>query len=219
MMMSPDTFYEIKLKGKNAAQIMTVIRGLKQEIGRLKNIAEHPDYHIREVVTCPSEITQIYCSRKYLERAKQALIEAGGEYIPSLAEQKAMEFDANIPYINKVVFSIGGFFSGYETKTYTIDGDKVHRHVEHSLILTPSNIGDGKIEPLDKEEFLSELKDLHIGEWRKNYNTRRFGFVVMDGTQWELNIYFANGHKPVKISGDNAYPYNFDSVLDLFEIE
>ena len=219
MMMSPDTFYEIKLKGKNAAQIMTVIRGLKQEIGRLKNIVEHPDYKYREIEVHPSETVQIGASRHYLECAKQALIEAGGEYIPSATEQKAIEFNDNIPYINKVVFSIGGFFSGYETKTYTIDGDKVHRHVEHSLILTPSNIGDGEIEPLDKEEFLSELEDLRIGEWRKNYNTRRFGFVVMDGTQWELNIYFSNGHKPVKISGDNAYPYNFDNVLDLFEIE
>ena len=44
MMICPETFYETKLKGKTTAEIMTVIRGLKQEIGRLKNIAEHPEY-------------------------------------------------------------------------------------------------------------------------------------------------------------------------------
>lgn len=44
MMICPETFYEDKLKGKTATQIMTAIRGLKQEIGRLKNVVEHPDY-------------------------------------------------------------------------------------------------------------------------------------------------------------------------------
>ena len=44
MMISPEAFYEINLKGKTADQIMTIIRGLKQELGRLKNIVEHPEY-------------------------------------------------------------------------------------------------------------------------------------------------------------------------------
>jgi len=216
MMISPEAFYEDELKGKTAEQTMTVIRGLKQEIGRLKNIVEHPDY---ECLMHPSERVRIYCSQRYLERAKQAFVEVGGTYIPSAAEKKAMDFDNNIPFIHKVEFCIGGYFNGYETKTYTIDGDKVHTDVEHSLILKPSNIGDYEIEEIDKDYLLNALKDLHIGEWRKNYSTKRFGYLVCDGTQWHLEIYFSNGHKPVKIYGDNAYPYNFDKVLELFEIE
>ena len=216
MMISPESFYEDELKGKTAEQIMTVIRGLKQEIGRLKNIVEHPDY---ECLMHPSERVRIYCSQRYLERAKQAFAEVGGTYIPSAAEMKAMDFDGNIPFINKVEFCIGGYFNGYETKAYTIDGDKVHTDVEHSLILKPSNIGDYEIEEMGKDYLLNALKDLHIGEWRKNYSTKRFGYLVCDGTQWHLEIYFSNGHKPIKIYGDNAYPYNFDKVLELFEIE
>lgn len=219
MMICPETFYEDRLKGKTPAQIMTVIRGLKQEIGRLKNIVEHPDYKSREFVMHPSESAQIFCTQLYLERAKQALVEAGGEYMPSASEQKATDFDNNIPYINKIEFCIGGYFGGYETKTYTIVGDKIHTHIEHSLNITPSNIGDAEIEPFDKEEFLEQIDSLRIGEWRNNYNTKRFGIMVMDGTQWHLEIYFSNGHKPVKIYGDNAYPYNFDRLLELFEIE
>ena len=211
MMICPETFYEEKLKGKTATEIMTVIRGLKQEIGRLKNIAEHPEY---QCMMHPSEYVRIKCSRDYLERAKQALIEASGEYVPSAAEKKAMDFDANIPYINKVVFSIGGYFDGYETKTYTIKGDKVHTYIEHSLMLKPSNFDDGDIEPWDKEEFLEGLKNLHIGEWRRRYDSD-----ILDGTQWTLDIYFSNDHKPVKIYGSNAYPYNFNRALELFEIE
>lgn len=216
MMICSETFYEMNLKGKTAEQIMTVIRSLKREIGRLKNIAEHPDY----VCTIhPSECVRISCSRDYLERAKQALEEAGGTYIPSAAEKKAMEFDSNIPYINKVSFCIGGFLSGYESKTYIIDGDIVRAHVENSTILTPSPMGDFETEEINKEYFLNSLKYLHIGEWRKHYNTERYGIKVLDGTQWKLEIYFYNGYKPVEICGDNAYPYNFDRALELFEVK
>ncbi len=72
---------------------------------------------------------------------------------------------------------------------------------------------------MDKDYLFEMLQRLHIGGWRKNYNTRRFGYMVYDGTQWHLEFYFSNNHKPVKIYGDNAYPYNFDRVLELFEIE
>lgn len=207
MMISPETFYEMHLKGKTPEQIMTVIRSLKRRIGRLKSIVEHPNY---ECTMHPSERVQISCSRLYLLEAQMALMEAGGTYTPSAAERKAMKFDENIPFINKVVFSIGGYWEGYETKTYTIKDDKVHTYVEHSLNLTPSNIGE--IEPMDKEYFLNSIEELHIGEWRRRYDSD-----VCDGTQWELEIYFSNGRRPVMFYGNNAYPYNFDSVLSLFD--
>ena len=219
MMICDETFYEMRLKGKTPEQIMTVIRGLKREITRLKNIVEHPNYELRSMVIHPTEKVQISMNREYLERAKQALVETVGSYKPSAAEQKSLDFDNSIPYINKIEFSIGGFFGGYETKTYTIDTDKVRVDVEHSLIPKPSNIGDAEIEEIDKQEFLEAFKDLRIGEWRKKYDTYRFNIAVMDGTQWHLEIYFSNGHRPVKIHGDNAYPYNFDRLLELFEIE
>ena len=60
---------------------------------------------------------------------------------------------------------------------------------------------------------------MHIGEWRTSYTLERFGYHVCDGTQWELEIYFSKGHKPVKIYGDNAYPYNFDVLQELLGIE
>ena len=216
MMSSPETFYEMNLKGKTPDQIMTVIRGLKQEIGSLKNIVEHPEY---KCAMCPSEGVRISCSRDYLERAKQALTEAGGTYIPSAAEKKSMAFDENIQFVNKVEFCIGGHFPGYEIKTYTIDGDRIHAHSEHMIFPNPSNFEGTEIESPDKDDFLEALKDLHIGEWRRRYNTYRFGYAICDGTQWSLKLYFSNGHRPVKIFGDNAYPYNFDRVLELFEIE
>lgn len=214
MMTCPDTFYEMRLKGKTPEQIMSVIRGLKQEIGKLKNFMEHPDYKYREWVVHPSEDVQIACNRLYLEKAKQSLAEVGGTYTPSASEQKAINFNNDILHIRKVVFSIGGFFGGYETKTFTVDGDKVHVKAEHTF--KPEEVNT---EELDATAFFEEFKDLHIGEWRRVYDTHRFGIAVMDGTQWELEIYFSNGRRAAKFHGSNAYPYNFDRLLDLFEIE
>ena len=216
MMICPETFYEMNLKGKTAEQIMTTIRGLKQEIGRLRNIIEHPEY---ECTVHPSEQVRIACYRSYLDRAIQAFEETGSTYIPSAAEKKATEFDANIPYITNVFFSIGGFFNGYKTRKYTIDGDKIRGQISQSIFYNLTNIDDAEILEMEIDDFFSALKDLHIGQWRKHYNTHRFGYLVCDGFQWHFEIYFSNGYKPVKISGDNAYPYNFDQLLELFKVE
>ena len=217
MMICPETFYEMELKGKTKEEIMTVIRGLKREIGHLKNVMENPEYDSREWVIHPTEKVQISMNREYLERSKQALVEAGGTYTPSKAERRAMDFEDCIPFIKKIVFAKGGFFGGYETKTYTVDGDKINVQVEHTF--NESSDKNGENDAWNKEEFLELFKDLHIGEWRRNYDTFRFGVAVMDGTQWWLEIYFSNGRRPVKIYGSNAYPYNFDRLLELFEME
>lgn len=72
-------------------------------------------------------------------------------------------------------------------------------------------------EPASKQDILDTIKSMHIGEWRTRYTLERFGYHVCDGTQWELEIYFSNEHKPVKIYGDNAYPYNFDVLQELID--
>ena len=131
MMISPETYYEMNLKGKTADQIKSAIRGLKNEIGRLKNVMEHPDYG-SEPVMCPSESTRLWCTREYFERAKVALAEVGGEYKPSQAELKALEFDNNFSAISEIVFTIGGYFGGYETRTISLDGGDLQVNVQHS---------------------------------------------------------------------------------------
>lgn len=214
MMISSEGYYEEYLKGKNEKQIMTAIHGLKQEMGRLKNTMESPDYG-SEAIIMPSESTRLWCTRLYLDRAKQALADVGGTYVPSKAEQKAELFDASIPAISRVIFGIGGFFGGYETRTITVDEEHIHFDVEHSLILKPSNLPDWLDYPCDKDEFLDGLRELHIGEWRTNYMNP----YVLDGTQWELTIELSDGHKPFKTGGSNAYPYNFDALQELLGIE
>lgn len=218
MMISPEGYYEEYLQGRTAEQIMTAIRGLKQEIGHLKNTMEHPEYG-REPIMHPSEDVRLWCTRMYLERAKQALVEAGGIYTPSKAEMQVAEFEKSIPSICKVVFTIGGFFSGHETHTITLDDKHLHMDVEHSFIPKPSNFFIEADYPLEKDEFLEGIRGLYISEWRRTYDTRRFGYEVLDGTQWELKIFFSDGHKPVVKYGSNSYPYNFNKFLELLGID
>ena len=215
MMIDPSTYGEMYLKGKNAAQLVTEIRRWKREIGWLKNIAENPDDRCK---VNPSEEVRISCIRKYIAVAKKALAEAGGTYTPSRAERKDEEVNANLPHLLRLELSIGGYFGGFETRTFTVCGDTVKGDITHSMIQKPSYLYDPDDE-ICKEDFLEGLIDLHIGEWRRCYDPRRFGYEVMDGTQWQLDLYFSNGYRHIKIHGSNSYPYNFDKLLALLNID
>ncbi len=61
--------------------------------------------------------------------------------------------------------------------------------------------------------------NINIGEWRRRYTTNRFGYVVCDGTQWELEFEYNNDQRPVRFNGDNSYPYNFNKFQMLFGID
>lgn len=60
---------------------------------------------------------------------------------------------------------------------------------------------------------------MYIGEWRKSYTTKRFGYTILDGTQWNLEIEFSNDTKTFKSGGDNSFPYNFDDFQRLLGID
>ena len=217
MMISPEGYYEEYLKGKSKEQILSAIRGLKQEIGYLKNSMENPHYG-QEPGMRPSEDTRIHWTREYLDRAKLAYAEAGGTYTMSKSEEKATDFDSNIAFISKITFSIGGFFGGYRSYVVEISDNlkaytKLWENVEPLALLDTDND-----ETFTKATFISALADLYIGEWRGSYSTQRFGYMVCDGTQWELEFEYNNGHKPVRFNGDNSYPYNFDKLKMLFGI-
>ena len=218
MMIGPEGYYEEYLSGKNKEQILTVIRGLKQEIGHLKNTMESPDYGVKPIMH-PSEDTRLHWTCEYLERAKQAYAEAGGTYTLSKSEEKAADFDANMDVICKITFSIGGFFGGY--RSYVVElSDELKAYTklwegEEPLLL----LDDNSKEPFTKDTFIAALKDLHVGEWRRRYSTKRFGYTVCDGTQWKLEFEYNNGHKSVRFDGDNSYPYNLDKFQMLFGIK
>jgi hypothetical protein len=63
-------------------------------------------------------------------------------------------------------------------------------------------IDSAKIVPTDRQwgEFQEALNKLNIWEWRTNY----INHTVVDGTQWSLEIKYANGS--LKTFGSNSFP-------------
>ncbi len=188
MMISPEGFYECEIRGKDSEGILRVIGRLKREMAKLKRTMEHPEYGNAPILH-PSEATRLWCTRLYLERAKEALAETGRPYEPTSAELRVMDFDANIRNISGITLRIGGFFC--VDRTYKADLN---------------------------EEFLDGFARLHVGEWRRYYHPGRFGYEVLDGTQWELTIEYGNGRKSFTSGGSNAYPYNFRELTGLLGI-
>lgn len=96
------------------------------------------------------------------------------------------------------------------------------------MMISPESYYEEYLKGKTKEQIMSTIRglkqeigrltDLHIGEWRRRYTTQRFGYMVLDGTQWDLVFEYHNGHKPVRFDGDNAYPYNFARLERLFGI-
>lgn len=211
MMVCPETYYEMNLKGKDEKQLLSAIRGLKNEIGRLKNVMEHPDYKSKAIIH-PSEDVRISCNREYLARAIQALEEMGGNYQPSKAELKAIDFQNNLEYVSIITFEIGGFFDGMTKYTLEFQEDDVH-FVSSKFDMTLEETS------MNKETIMWLLSRLYIGEWRKNYDPERFGYCVLDGTQWNVSFEYSNGHKKVEFSGSNDYPYNFNEFIDIFNLD
>lgn len=218
MMISPENYCEEYLREKDAKQILSIIRGLKNEMGHLKNIMEHPDYGTESKV-CPSESVRLSCTRENLERAKQALVEVGGTYNPSRTELRTLDFISNVNHISKFTFSIGGFFGGYNTYIADLSGNELKFESKQGEASTPMKVFNKDGEPLTKESFLEGIRKLHMGEWKRSYSPERFGHMVLDGTQWEIEIEYDNGHRKVRFDGDNSYPYNFFDLQALFGVE
>ena len=214
MMISPEYCYEEYLKGKNEKQILSVIRGLKKHIWHLKNVMENPNYDTDPIIH-PSEDVQISCNRLYLQRAIKALGDMGCPYKYSKTEMKSIELQNNLEYISKITFEIGGYFQGFTE--YTIEMADDSATMSSTYQLSPERNETEK--KIGRNELLYQLSELYIGEWRKDYSSERFGIAVLDGTQWELKFEFNNGRRPCKFSGSNSYPYNFNKLLDIFEID
>ncbi len=112
-----------------------------------------------------------------------------------------------------MVFERNGWLFGSETVTCTVHNDKVH--VENSGNFISKEL------PYDytvsTKEFLSGLRKLHIGNWKKEY-LEDGDYVTCDGIDWKLKIVYSDGRPAFESQGSNAYPDNyadFESFLGI----
>ena len=157
MMISPETYYEECLQGKSQSAILQQIGLLKKEIKRLKEVMES-DNNSPEAMIMPSPLTRIKCNREYLEMAKLALEEAGGQYELTDEDLRDQSFNTKLAAMHRFTLEIGGFFNGYTKYKYTISGDLVLFDADHSFYLKPSNLP--LYEPFTREEFVRSIAAL-----------------------------------------------------------
>lgn len=96
------------------------------------------------------------------------------------------DFEKNVSAISKLVFSINGFFRRCEIRTYTMDDEHLYLDVDSPFALDPKNFNNKPNYLCSKDEFLEGLRELHIGEWRRKYDLRRFGYMALDGIDWKF---------------------------------
>ena len=212
MMISPEVYYEEYLQGKSQTEVLQQINFLRQELGRLKEVVESVE-NSPEAMIMPSPLTRIKCNREYLEMAKLALEEAGGQYVPTDEELRDQSFNSKLAAMYRFTLEIGGFFDGYTKYKYTISGERVLFDADHSFYPKPSNLP--VYEPFSREEFVRGIAALHIGEWKERYEN----LYVLDGTQWSISIEYEDGKEPFEIYGRNAYPYNFEELIEFLGID
>lgn len=218
MMLTVDEYNDWYLKGKSLSEIMMEIEVLRKTMASLKSKMENPKYN-KEECCLPSDKMQICATRAYLKRAKEAYAEAGGVYEPTKAEKKAADFAARIPLIDKIVLNIDSFNLGLETRTVRFRGDRTYLKINNPFYSYLSRKTCRHQLPISRELFLKSITSLYIGEWKPKYYVKRFGYIVIDGSEWSLEIYFSDEDKPFKVYGDNNYPYNFDDLYELLSFD
>lgn len=124
-------------------------------------------------------------------------------------EKAGNDFIEHLPYIERVIFSAGGYFGGFERTTVHFSGSQAVFDVE--TMNPPSAMAPAHYEGMMKSQFLAKLRSLHIEDWDKEYMAPG----VLDGEQWDLEIRFSDGRRPLIINGSNAYPPHFRSLRRL----
>ena len=216
MMIAPATYVEMELAGKNREQAIKEVKSLWKEIRRLKKIIEEePDSE--EMMICPMPDVRVSVYRDYIEAAREYFKDKGWEYEPEREEIADKALNDRLQDIQSIVIEYGGYLSGTEKRTITFEGEKIL--AEKVYLLRVPSLEELQEDPSDefhgmeKAEFLEELADFHLGEWKKEYEDLN----VLDGTQWSVMIKFSSG-KAFKSCGSNRFPYNFYGFLDLMGI-
>lgn len=215
MMISPDSYVEMELWGKSRENALKKVKGLRKEINHLKRVIEENPYK-DEYEMDPSPEVRISVLQDYLTAAKAYFELQKWEYEPSKKEIKIKEFNESLKYLESIEFFYGGFFGTNKSWKVFFDGDKVM--VDSIVRLIPDYDMDKLKLPcfddLTKEDFLNDLRDLQIGEWKREY----FNPDILDGTQWSVDLRYSDGKKK-HFSGSNMFPYNFNEFLEVMRMD
>ena len=94
--------------------------------------------------------------------------------------------------VQSIEIDYGGYFGRSESRKITFDGNKIN--VDRDIfnqIPSAKEMNRKFFKGMTKDMLLEELADLHIGEWKKEYENP----CVLDGTQWSVIFKYTDGKK------------------------
>ena len=215
MMISPETYRELHLKGKTIEEIEKEIRSLKRTISKQKKILDNPYDYQEEMMIHPDPQVVLFCSRDYLIEAKKALIEAGGEYKPTKREVEQEWFIDNICNIKRLSFKEGDYLYMCDLTAEPVVFTRINEKTGKEDVATDDYYDT-------KEEVLDFLESLHIEEWKKVYKAEEDPKIPND-MPWELHIERLNtedagAYEIISYKGINRRPYDLVELEDFFGV-
>ena len=100
-------------------------------------------------------------------------------------------------------------FIGFSKVKLWVEDGKLH-YTKESL---ESDEKD-KTSDIPLKDFSDKIEALNISGWKKRYEPD--GVMFMDGTSWKVKYETADD-KPVKCSGENAFPNNWDEFITVLK--
>ncbi len=116
--------------------------------------------------------------------------------------KKNTEFTEKIEKISNIQLNIGNYFMGFVD--YNVKLDEKESYLE---VIIFKKIKSYKI---DRDEFLTDLKEIYIDEWKQSYIEKND--IRDDVLQWHLDIKYNNG-EIIYYGGVGYYPDNFEEFL------
>ena len=209
MMISPETYVEMYLKGKSIEEIVKVIRSMKRELNACIREAESTPNPTEIRIIAPSAAVRVSVTKEYIDAAREYLHTLGYDYPLTKAEQRTKFFNDNFFNIETITVEYGGCRSIRERRKITHDGEKI-------VVVEWDKLFRSKREMnMTWTGLLEDLSMVNMGEWKTYYDDPE----VCDGTQWEIIIEYNNGIRAKRFSGSNKYPFSFERFMHIMEME
>ena len=219
-MNSAKIYYESELVDKDKTELQEEIRKLRRDLSRLKATIDHPEYDWENKIL--PEYETLCRTREHLEMAKKAYSELGGVDLETISDKYAHIFRERLPFLQKIRFTISRGFLDHSYAVYVGKNDRV-KSMGGNTCQTYLPLGKRHEYLFDDIRTRDELNDyldvIHIEEWNRHYDLRRYGWMALDGDYWEIGFFYNNGSSPYYITGSNSYPYNFEQFLWLFGLD
>lgn len=201
MIISKEQYYSIFLEGKDASGVQAKIRGIKRENTAIKAGLEHPEKQKIRLQTKDAK-DFISSNRQYMAMAIELLSDMGVVYEPSKADKRINALQEELQYVYKVVLERCLDDGRVQQATLDVTGETVS-------LTTGEAIRENY---LTKAELVEKLRNLYPGEWKRRYGDS----TVLNGEQWTLTIRLSSRGRCLKYVGNNAFPYNYDELLEVF---